>query len=50
MQNLTFMQKYTSSYYWYNIKSLLDAFYTGPAKLIFKNDPPNPLFTHKHTQ
>jgi hypothetical protein len=28
---------------------VLDAFYTGPAKLIFKNDPPSPLFTHTHT-
>jgi hypothetical protein len=26
-----------------------DAFYTGPAKLIFKNDPPHPLFQHTHT-
>jgi len=49
MQNLTFMRQYTPCYYWYCIKGVLNAFYTGPAKLIFKNDPPNPLFRHTHT-
>jgi len=50
MQNLTFNQKYAPSYYWYCIKGSLDAFYTGPAKLIFINDPPNLLFIHTHSE
>ena len=43
------MRKDTPSYYWFCIKGVLDTVYTYPGKLIFKNDSPNPLFTHTHT-